>query len=227
MEVVDELVTPGCPQCAVKHLSAALSYLVEMGAPARATILGCPEGISANELTAKILLAKACINLVEVLDGYRSHFDFAVGLMQQAEEVMLMSVPNGRPEDSRGNHQQIRKLRVQLIEAGPTDDDTIQIVIGTLRAVLFGQLRQAYAFAHYQEALRELPEDFRAPVYGITVEAMQQMIAAVREKYFVGAKEAPYQTQEPSQEETTMATKKPAPKKGTTKCACKGGKTKK
>ena len=63
MEIQDELMTPGCPQCAIKHLSAALYHRAKMGA--------------ANEqlppLQAGVCKCIAAINLVEVLNGSMTH----------------------------------------------------------------------------------------------------------------------------------------------------------
>ena len=75
MEVVDELMTPGCPQCAIKHLSAAL-YHRAVKAP------GSPVA-----QTYRVLTAVAKINLYEVLNGYKSHLWYGVGALERAEEI--------------------------------------------------------------------------------------------------------------------------------------------
>ena len=75
MEVVDELMTPGCPQCAIKHLSAAVAYMVG------------PYPGGAPVLTSCVWAAVARINLVEVMAGYRSHLWYAVGMLVRSEEA--------------------------------------------------------------------------------------------------------------------------------------------
>ena len=72
MDTVDELMTPGCPNCAVKHLSAALAYFVDEGNEKYETV---------DLDDALVFVGRAVVNLIESLNGYPSHFDFAIGLI--------------------------------------------------------------------------------------------------------------------------------------------------
>lgn len=74
MEINDVLTDP-CPQCALKHLSAALFY---------AASLKPDEEIApfADEVCAAIAL----INMAEYRSGYKSHFGYIVGALVAAED---------------------------------------------------------------------------------------------------------------------------------------------
>ena len=73
MEIVDELMTPGCPNCARKHLSAAVERVVDG--------LNVQDRRNADVLA---ILARAYINFIEAAEGYLSHRDYAVGLLVAA-----------------------------------------------------------------------------------------------------------------------------------------------
>ena len=199
MKIVDELLTPGCPQCAVKHLSAALYHAAELGrVPHR---LELPDSI--------VLLARAYINLGEVLIGYKSHLWFAVGMLQRAEERALTEVSSTTAA---------RTARLALEERG------VNGVRDTMRNLMIDvHLGHAVmCLAHLDEAVRELP----AFAGEMRMDDLIGSIERVREEYF----NLPPSTM-PGGDETTktekepdMATAKKAAPKGA-KCAAKGGKT--
>lgn len=201
MKVVDELLTPGCPQCAVKHLSAALYHAAELGRiPHR---LELPDSI--------VLIARAYINLGEVLIGYKSHLWFAVGLLQRAEERALTEV---------SSTVAARTARLALEERGANG------VRDTMRNLMIDvHLDHAVmCLAHMDEAVRELP----AFAGEMMMDDLMGSIEKIREEFFpkndlAGAAVAPEEGNTNQEGEPTMATAKKACKG--TKCAAKGGKT--
>lgn len=206
MDIVDELMTPGCPQCAVKHLSAALYYKAHLNDP----LAPLPEGW-------RVKAAIAEINLVEVLNGYRSHLWYAVGALVVAEELSVIAC---------APHDGIREARLIIEELGLKGVENALYALFTR-----GGIRDCdRALAHYEEARRELP----AYVADMRMDDLVGTIERVREEYFnlpeVTVAEGEKTTKE---KEPTMATaKKKAPAKAAkaakcAKCACKGGKTKK
>jgi hypothetical protein len=204
MKVVDELFTPGCPQCAVKHLSAALYHAAELGRiPHR---LELPDSV--------VLIARAYINLGEVLIGYKSHLWFAVGLLQRAEERALTEVLSTTAA---------RTARLSLEERG------VNGVRDTMRNLVIDvHLDHAVmCIAHFDEAMRELP----AFADEMRMDDLIGSIERVRKEYFdlpeVTVTEGETTTNEGGPE---MATKKKACKGGScsakgAKCADKGGTT--
>lgn len=206
MKIVDELMTPGCPQCAVKHLSAALSYSAEAFAMAKR--YGVPD-LSRQE--PKVLLARAYINLGEVLIGYESHLWFAVGLLQRAEEEALcLDAP-------RGYSEKAREARLLLEKDGLAGVRRAMQAIGG--GVLFGPADMAAA--HLEEARRELPADdgYDTDYAGA--------IERIRKEYFnlpAGTVPVGEETTQ-TEKEPDMATAKKAVSKKGAKCAAKGGKT--
>ena len=199
MKVVDELFTPGCPQCAVKHLSAALYHAAELGrVPHR---LELPDSV--------VLLARAYINLGEVLIGYKSHLWFAVGMLQRAEERALTEVSSTTAA---------RTARLALEERG------VNGVRDTMRNLMIDvHLDHAVmCLAHLDEAVRELP----AFAGEMRMDDLIGSIERIREEFFnlppstvPGGDETTKTEKEPD-----MATAKKAAPKGA-KCAAKGGKT--
>ena len=214
LEINDELMTPGCPQCAIKHLSAALYYRAEGFAIAKQT----PTGLFLGQLpppSDRVLLARAYINLGEVLVGYKSHLWFAVGLLQRSEE-------ESRREGGEG--AVAREARLILEQKG------LDGAREAMQAIHGGTLLCAaeMEMAHMQEAHRELPE-FSDPFY-----SLEAAIAKIRAEYFDLPEVTVAEGEEtPKEKEPEMATaKKKAPVKAAkastcAKCACKGGKTKK
>lgn len=193
MDVVDELMTPGCPNCAVKHLCAALERMVD----------GINVPGDGPESKADTLLARAYINFVEAKEGYRSHFDFAVGLMVAAEESLVRS----------GNDAyalEVRNVRLGMVERGD--------MLTELFVMCTGRLSRA----HFEEAMRELPElsanfDPIYPEYGQAgADKILAMIAWIKNEYF--------RTEEKG-EDTMAINKKAAAKKApfAKQAAAKGG----
>lgn len=218
MEIVDELFTPGCPQCAVKHLSAALAH------GARAYALHGGECFPSEE---EVLLAQAYINLGEVLIGYKSHLWYAVGLLQASEETALAHANPGVAAAARDS-------RLHLEMHGL---DGVAFTVENIRLnvpLMPGELRNA----HLREATRELP-NFEWGKFNLhDAQGVAGAIEEIRSEYFSDPTVGP-ESEEPTNStgDQTMATAKKAackggacsPKKGgkATKCACKGGKTKK
>ena len=207
MGIVDELVTPGCPQCAVKHLSAAVAYIAD----------GETQAKHVPSIVVGTYMARALINLVETMEGYSTHFDFAIGLLQRAEELAASE----EGSSARLFMYAARSIRVKLIAAGPKDD-AIGSAITSLEASVD---HTCMALGHIREAMRELPE--RGIDLTLDVKRLANMIVMIRDEYLLepDAATAPADGSKPATGETDMATKKKAGCKGTTKCACKGGKT--
>lgn len=129
MESVDELTTPGCPNCAAKHLSAALFCLVDM-----------PGQNDASE--TDVLLARAYVNLVESYEGYTSHRYYAIGLLVAAEDCAIRRTRDVQRAEA------IRSIRVELMTNDFSNDP-----LGRL----CGQCYGALAAGHIREAFREFP----------------------------------------------------------------------
>jgi len=210
MEVVDELMTPGCPQCAVKHLSAALYH--------RAKTLA-PEMLAPDPYM--VCVCTAYINLVEVRAGYLSHLWYAVGALVRAEEHFAVGLGECVAREARllleqhGEEALIDALRCIEERTAPTHAD--------------------WAAAHFDEALRELP----AYADMMTMNNIVETIERIRKEFF-DFSEAPAASDTNAEEggETDMTKKvakaaakaatkavaKKAPAKAATKAACKGGK---
>lgn len=128
MEMNDVLTDP-CPQCALKHLSAALAYELD---PSRAT-----------KLRGKcwMYIGVAFINYSEYWFGYESHLPYAVGMLARAEETGIAEqlVLGG-----------VRELRLKIIN-NPRDTDVRDHFRGLLR-------NASLADAHVYEAVREFPQ---------------------------------------------------------------------
>lgn len=198
MKVVDELITPGCPQCAVKHLSAALYH--------KARLVGGGEGMEPDPCTKHLCVAY--INLVEVRTGYLSHLWYAVGALVRSEERMAWRI----------GECVARKVRLLLEEHG------LDAVMDALR-ILDQETAPTpadWAAAHFDEARRELP----AFADEMRMDDLIGSIERIREEFFhlppstvPGGEETTQTEKEPD-----MATAKKPASKGA-KCAAKGGKT--
>ena len=213
LEIVDELMTPGCPQCAVKHLSAALSYLLHP----RLRGLICP---------SRVLLAVAKINLAEVLVGYDSHLWYAVGMLQRAEETAL---------GEGSTYAVARHARLILEEKGRAG------AAEALHSIELGAVfePEEKAEAHLYEAARELPDECAYPVVP-NPDNIVRTIERIRKEYFDLPEAAVAEGETTTNKgEPEMATNKAAvaKKAGKTKvpaasaakathAACKGGKCK-
>ncbi len=220
-EIQDELLTPGCPQCAIKHLSAALAYRAH----------GMVKPRDAGEAVVSrvhVLAARAYINLGEVLAGYRSHHWYAVGLLQMAEELDLSYGGNVWPG--------LRSARLAL-EAG-TDGAVVRDAMLHIDCAVNPNCGEM-ELAHFEEARRELP-GWGWPSLSADYAAM---IAAIRGEFFVEEEVSAASTEDAEKGgEKDMATKKAPAKKApankapaflkkadpkAAKAAAKGGCTKK
>lgn len=203
MEIVDELTTPGCPNCALKHLSAALSLLVDTKSSTATTLPGTHD----PEVDAfAVLEARALINFVEAIEGYKSHWDFGIGLLVRAEASAIAA---GLPILSKI----LRDTRCNAMLA-QTREDCTKVVRDLAEAVS----RPAEARAHIEEAIRELPamrtiyHEIRAVCNLVAL--VVKLIKWVREEYF-----SDFETKENEEKgEETMAMKK-APAKAAAKKA--------
>lgn len=207
-EVNDELITPGCPQCAVKHLSAALYH--------RAHLVGGGEDLRPDPYM--VCVCTAYINLVEVRAGYLSHLWYAVGALARSEERMAWRI----------GECVAREARLMLEEHGL---DAIMDVLRLLDQEVVPTPAD-WAAAHYAEAMRELP----AMQDAMRMDDLIGSIERIRKEYF-DIEEAPVASPEDVGKggETDMATKKAAKKTPAflkkedpkaKKAACKGGKCK-
>lgn len=156
MTTVDTISGHECPNCAVKHLSAGAAYLA---APAGGDSL--------------VLMARAAINLDEVLAGYASHFVLALGFLVRAEEA------SARFYDTR---KFCRQLRLDLVSGDVSPGDAA----ARLRARVDAE---SMARAHFAEAARELSSELGpAPA---TADDAAQTAASIIDRYFrIEAKES-------------------------------------
>lgn len=198
MKVVDELFTPGCPQCAVKHLSAALYHRAKM----------LPDLMMLAPDPYMTCVCTAYINLVEVRAGYFSHLWYAVGALARAEELVAPQVGGCVA----------REARLMLEEYG------VNALLDALNCIQEGVApsHADWAMAHFAEARRELP----AFAEEMRMDDLIGSIERIREEYFnlppstvPGGDETTKTEKEPD-----MATAKKTAPKGT-KCAAKGDKT--
>jgi hypothetical protein len=212
MSVVnDELVTPGCPQCAIKHLSAALAYMVGPYPSGQPVPMSC------------VWAAVARINLVEVMAGYKSHLWYAVGMLERSEEA-------ARCEGSAC--ATVREARLMLEENGL---DGVEVALRMLHTGMVLNAR-TLAGAHCYEAAREFPFLLVYPITP-TPKFLLGEIERIRKEFF-DFEEVPAASTEDAERggESIMAkaAKKAAPAflakgkeakeaKGA-KAACKGGK---
>lgn len=208
LEVHDELMTPGCPQCAVKHLSAALYH--------RAHLVGGGEDLRPDPYMVNVCVAY--INLVEVRSGYLSHLWYAVGALVRAEERMAPRMAGGCVA---------REARLMLEEYG------VDALIDALNMIEEGTApdHADWAAAHYDEAMRELP----AMQAAMRMDDLAGSIERIREEFFPSDMTASAAATAEGGGESEMATKKAAKKAPAflkkedpkaKQAACKGGKCK-
>ena len=218
MEIQDELMTPGCPQCAIKHLSAALYH--------RARLAGGGEGMEPDPCAKHLCVAY--INLVEVRTGYLSHLWYAVGALVRSEERMAWRI----------GECVARRVRLLLEEHG------LDAIMDALRIIdqETAPTPADWAAAHFDEARRELP----AFADDMSMDDLAGSIERIRKEFF-SFEEAPAASdgkQRREEVKETMATaknvkaaakavkktvKKAVAKKAdpkAAKAACKGGKCK-
>ena len=207
MEIVDEIMTPGCPNCYIKHLTAALACMaINMFDYVRVPY-------------ADVTVARALINLVEAREGYVSHRDLAIGLLAHAEIISM--------DDGCVN---LREIRVGLMTGDP---DAERRLLGRVspEALFVAHLKEA------ERELPDgpLPVAMTCELSCVVIPSIDQRtadgilssIAEVRKEYFdlptVGEETT---TKEEGGQEMACAKKtavKKAPAKAT-QAACKGGK---
>lgn len=212
-EINDELVTPGCANCALKHMSAAIAY----------TALDPVAGTDGYEWPAyAVYEARARVNAVEFLEGYRSHLDFAVGLLELAEEAACEA---GFPVNARVT----RSKRIALM----TSKGDHKAVAEFIKSVPPGC--SLMATAHVMEAIRELPADktfeeiarrgLRTSNRLERHDAFRACVNRVLELHFPADEER--KGGEETMAKGKMCAKKNAGSVKAVKAACKGGKAKK
>ena len=198
LEIVDELMTPGCPQCAVKHLSAALYHRAKVLAP----VMLAPDPYMTCVCTAYI-------NLVEVKAGYHSHLWYAVGALVRAEE---------HAAPGAGGYACVaREARLMLEERG------LDALLDAINCIREGTAttHADWAAAHFDEAMRELP----AFANEMRMDDLIGSIERIRKEYFDLPEATVAEGETTTKEgEPEMATNKKAACKGG-KCAEKGGTT--
>lgn len=211
MEIVDELMTPGCPQCAVKHLSAALFHV------AQGNLVKFDASFAHDSC---VHVGIALINLAETFAGYESHLWYAVGALVRAEEYAYTA-----PGFGGSVAESAREARLLLEMDGL--DAARDAMLHLQDSVVLTHAE--WALAHYLEAVRELP-DFQAEM---RMDDLAGSIERIRKEFFTSDTTAPAAATAEGGGESDMAkAAKKAPaflKKGDGKAAqaaCKGGKCK-
>lgn len=128
-EIHDRLDNP-CPQCALKHLSAALAVHLQ-GTYRR-------EGNLEARLAAGYA-GVAYVNYVECVEGYASHLHYAIGALVLAEEHAVLAGADPMP---------LRAARL-LMTAGTVEPRLVLDALANTDPDL--------EMAHLREAFRELP----------------------------------------------------------------------
>lgn len=210
MEIVDEIMTPGCPNCYIKHMTAALACM----AINRFPYVQAPY--------AAVTAARAYINLVEAREGYTSHRDLAIGMIAHAE---LICGDMGCTD--------LREIRVGLMTGDPDAERRLLGMISP-EALFVAHLREA----ERELPGRPLPVAMTYELSCVvmpcidqrTADAILGAVAKVRKEYFaeptVGEAD---KEREGGHEMATVAKKAPAKKAAAkkapaVKAACKGGK---
>ena len=131
-----------CPQCAIKHLSMALSLL-----PTK------PERVD----PIVYFLVRAIINLNEAITGYPEHLYRAIGFMAELEP-RLTAAFEGLPDADYAD--KVRDNRMMLIETGASAL-VLYRLYGLLGELAFGcdsVYRSSYAAAQVDEAISDFPD---------------------------------------------------------------------
>lgn len=231
MNIVDEINTPGCPQCAIKHLSAAIAYAAD----------DRRDGCISN---GGVAYARAKINLAEVLTGYKSHLWYAVGLLVKCEERFAAVKEPDNPDPWTANTLRCYRLKKLAREARLLLELHPESVAEAYDLLDTGRVYPCeMAHAHACEAMRELPAmadrilmrtpgDYYGPETLDIIEEIRKEFFDLPPSTVPGGEETNQTEKEPD-----MATAKKTAPKGTkcaakggktakaTKCACKGGKT--
>lgn len=168
-EIHDELLNPGCPQCARKHLESALVYLLQDGNYSDDTM---HMDVWRGEPT--VPLARALINYAECVVGYESHIILARGFLEQFEEKCAHA------GDARTANW-ARQLRFCMTEDPKAQAGTVHQVLQLPWAPTIH--RFAWAVAHFLEAIRELP-DLEAPIETFGPRHIYELLGKVEHEYF-------------------------------------------
>lgn len=197
----DRMVTDPCPECALKHMSAAYAIAVS-----RKVLSHAPDSC--------VNLARAVVNLVEFSEGYTNHWGLAVGFLVLAEEGF---VADGDISTARV----VRSERLALMAFPRLELDDRGAISATVQRLEVMSRPFEYC-AHIAEAVREYPQVKRIlemSAEEFTNEFGSVMSEVVSDGYGIVTEKG----------ETQMTTKKTVKtaKTGTTKCAAKGGTTKK
>lgn len=198
--VHDELLTPGCPQCFYKHIAAAKASALTLApvyetpdklshssslyrASCRQYDLAFPAickydcviGLNDRAPLYSVYLAQAFINLTEYLEGYKSHLEYAIGLLHLAEQEVSTSIIFEDPQTTTQVLHAIRNLRLDLHTAESSIDEKVEsparnAMCKTVYKVMvegYSVLRHLgilfpgmpYIQAHFIEAMREAPSE--------------------------------------------------------------------
>lgn len=209
MEIVDEIMTPGCPNCYIKHLTAALACM----AINRFDYVQVPY--------VDVTTARALINLIEAKEGYVSHRDLAIGLLAHAE---IISRDMGCID--------LREIRVGLMTGDPNAERKLLGMVSP-EALFVAHLKEA------ERELPDgpLPVAMTCELSCVVIPTIDQRtadgilssIAEVRKEYFdlptVGEETTTTKEEEEGGQEMACA-KKTAVKASAkaAQAACKGGK---
>ena len=207
MEIVDEIMTPGCPNCYIKHLTAALACM----AINRFDYVQVPY--------ADVTAARALINLVEAREGYTSHRDLAIGLLAHAEIISM----DDRCVD-------LREIRVGLVTGDPEAERRLLGRVSP-EALFVAHLKEA------ERELPDgpLPVAMTYELSCVVIPYIDQRtadgilgsIAVVRKEYFDSPTVGGETTKEEEGGQEMACAKKTVAKKAPAKAAqaaCKGGK---
>lgn len=220
MEIVDEILTPGCPNCAIKHLSAALAIIPELQLLFRNGWIARERSLTNYEVD----MAVARINFIEAMEGYESHWDYGVGLLVGVEDKMICEGEKSYTVNGLRGH------RCAAMTA--TDYESRHDVVRFL-----SMPPDVTMDAHLAEAFRELPElDRKATELGwceytkgtglakyITLaKIIVKLIKWVRDEFFAAEQTKDFETKENEEKGgEPMAMKKAVAKKAPAKAVAK------
>jgi hypothetical protein len=220
MEIVDEILTPGCPNCAIKHLSAALAIIPELQSLSRNGWTTSKRSLTNYEVD----MAVARINFIEAMEGYESHWDYGVGLLVGVEDKMICEGEESHTVNGLRGH------RCAAMTA--TDYKSRHDVVRFLTMP-----PDVNMDAHLAEAFRELPELFRKAIefgwrrylesdeltkYITLAKIIIKLIKWVRDEFFATEQTNDFETKENEEKGgEAMAMEKATAKKAPAKAAAK------
>lgn len=172
MEINDVLTDP-CPQCALKHLSAALFYAANMSS-----------GEKIAPFADDVCAATALINIAEYRSGYKSHFGYIIGALVAAEEF------------DRADSERYRTARLSFVNGNIGHATNVLIGDGVPKCVMArAHAREAFRELPMLSAADGVAQCVvEALLYGDSVhkfiDAAQDAIMWVRENFFDNAQPA-------------------------------------